>query len=110
MAALSSASLKHRGGRLKQAFPTPISIWDRVKRSAMTDEQVLNEFREAGALLEGHFILSSGDAESVRLLSDGVEGLRIGYDPCHKGAMDRLRESRDFEGFVRADVLRRKSA
>ena len=26
----------------------------------MTPEQVLNEFREAGALLEGHFILSSG--------------------------------------------------
>ena len=26
----------------------------------MTPEQVLNEFRKAGALLEGHFILSSG--------------------------------------------------
>lgn len=26
----------------------------------MTDEEVLNEFRAAGALLEGHFILSSG--------------------------------------------------
>jgi orotate phosphoribosyltransferase len=26
----------------------------------MTNEQVLNEFRKAGALLEGHFILSSG--------------------------------------------------
>ena len=26
----------------------------------MTDEQILAEFREAGALLEGHFILSSG--------------------------------------------------
>jgi len=27
---------------------------------ALSHEQVLNEFREAGALLEGHFILSSG--------------------------------------------------
>ena len=26
----------------------------------MTEEEVLNEFRAAGALLEGHFILSSG--------------------------------------------------
>ena len=26
----------------------------------MTPDAVLNEFREAGALLEGHFILSSG--------------------------------------------------
>lgn len=60
MAALSSASLKLRNGRLKQAFPRPISIWEQVKQSAMTDEQVLDEFRAAGALLEGHFILSSG--------------------------------------------------
>ena len=28
--------------------------------NAMTDEEVLAEFRDAGALLEGHFILSSG--------------------------------------------------
>jgi len=26
----------------------------------MTPEQVLNEFKKAGALLEGHFLLSSG--------------------------------------------------
>ena len=33
-----------------------------------------------------HFILSSGDADAVRLLAAGVPGLRIGYDPCHQGA------------------------
>jgi orotate phosphoribosyltransferase len=31
-----------------------------IPESAMTEEEVLAEFRAAGALLEGHFILSSG--------------------------------------------------
>ena len=31
-----------------------------VAANAMTDEQILDEFRAADALLEGHFILSSG--------------------------------------------------
>ena len=34
---------------------------------AMTDDEVLAEFREAGALLEGHFILSSGRRSGVFL-------------------------------------------
>jgi orotate phosphoribosyltransferase len=33
----------------------------------MTSEEVLQEFRDAGALLEGHFILSSGRRSSVFL-------------------------------------------
>jgi len=36
-------------------------------RSAMTPDQVLDEFRAAGALLEGHFVLSSGLHSSVFL-------------------------------------------
>ena len=35
--------------------------------SALSDEDVLNEFRDAGALLEGHFILSSGFHSSAYL-------------------------------------------
>ncbi|HAO37109.1 MAG TPA: orotate phosphoribosyltransferase, partial [Hyphomonas sp.] len=33
----------------------------------MTNDDVLNVFREAGALLEGHFILSSGRRSPVFL-------------------------------------------
>jgi orotate phosphoribosyltransferase len=33
----------------------------------MTDDEVLSEFRDAGALLEGHFILSSGRRSAVFL-------------------------------------------
>lgn len=48
----------------------------------MQKEQVLNEFRDAGALLEGHFILSSGLRSSVylqcaRVLMDPARADRV---------------------------------
>ena len=42
----------------------------------MTQDEVLNEFRDAGALLEGHFILSSGLRSPVFL-----QKMRIFEDP-----------------------------
>jgi glycerophosphoryl diester phosphodiesterase len=65
------------------------------------DEKAVASFKRSVAPVAKHMILSSGDAESVRLLTEGVEGLRIGYDPCHDGALERLQQSRDFTGFVR---------
>lgn len=48
----------------------------------MTDEEVLDEFRAAGALLEGHFILSSGlrsprYLQCARVLMDPARAERI---------------------------------
>lgn len=48
----------------------------------MTDEEVLAEFRAAGALLEGHFILSSGlrsarYLQCARVLMDPARGARL---------------------------------
>src|ERR1700743_1138414 len=48
----------------------------------MTDEQILAEFREAEALLEGHFILSSGlrsprYLQCARVLMDPRRGARL---------------------------------
>jgi orotate phosphoribosyltransferase len=50
--------------------------------AGMTDEEVLNEFREADALLEGHFILSSGlrsprYLQCARVLMDPARAERI---------------------------------
>jgi orotate phosphoribosyltransferase len=50
--------------------------------SALTGEEVLEEFRAAGALLEGHFILSSGLRSSrylqcARVLMDPRRGARL---------------------------------
>ncbi len=48
----------------------------------MTSEQVLSEFRNAGALLEGHFILSSGlrsprYLQCARVLTDPARAARL---------------------------------
>jgi orotate phosphoribosyltransferase len=48
----------------------------------MTDDEVLNEFRAAEALLEGHFILSSGlrsprYLQCARVLMDGARAERL---------------------------------
>ena len=48
----------------------------------MTDEEILAEFRAAGALLEGHFILSSGlrsprYLQCARVLMDGARAERL---------------------------------
>ncbi|MDQ3144528.1 MAG: orotate phosphoribosyltransferase [Pseudomonadota bacterium] len=48
----------------------------------MTDEEILAEFRAAGALLEGHFILSSGlrsprYLQCARVLMDGKRAERL---------------------------------
>ena len=51
-----------------------------------------------------HMILSSGDALAVAQLSAAAPGLRIGYDPCHDGALERVAQTKDFQGFV-ADAL-----
>lgn len=71
--------------------------------AALTPAVIANFARTLGPVAR-HFILSSGDAESVRLLSENVPGLRIGYDPCHKGALERLMATRDYAGFV-ADAV-----
>lgn len=68
------------------------------------DPAAVASFKASVEPVARHMILSSGDAESVRLLTGDVAGLRIGYDPCHDGAFERLMQTRDFAGFVRDAV------
>jgi glycerophosphoryl diester phosphodiesterase len=46
-------------------------------------------------------ILSSHDAEAVRMLAGAAPGVQIGHDPCHGRLVDALRGDRDFGAFVR---------
>ena len=60
---------------------------------AMTDDQVLDEFRAAGALLEGHFILSSGlrsprYLQCARVLMDPARAERIAAALAEKLSSD----------------------
>ncbi|MQB41492.1 glycerophosphodiester phosphodiesterase family protein [Rhizobium sp. ICMP 5592] len=57
-------------------------------------------FAKAIAPVARSVVLSAGDAEAVERLSEAVPAMPIGFDPCHNGAKERLRESRDFAGFV----------
>lgn len=57
-------------------------------------------FARSVAPVAGHMILSSGEADSVKVLSDSTPGLHVGHDPCHDGALEQLERSHDFAGFV----------
>ena len=48
-----------------------------------------------------NMIVSGGDAIAVGMLTGAVPGIRIGYDPCSDEALEALKTSRDFAGFVR---------
>jgi glycerophosphoryl diester phosphodiesterase len=62
-------------------------------------------FAKAIAPVARSVILSAGDAEAVERLSEAVPDMPIGYDPCHNGASERLREGRDFVGFVAGAIV-----
>ncbi|WP_083638736.1 glycerophosphodiester phosphodiesterase [Rhizobium oryziradicis] len=57
-------------------------------------------FQQAVQSVAHHLILSGGDAKAVMMLAQAVDGLPVGYDPCHDGTIERLLASRDFNGFV----------
>jgi glycerophosphoryl diester phosphodiesterase len=94
------ADLLEQGG----LHPDALLQLDYKEDWRVLDPAAVATFKRAVAPVARHMILSSGDAESVRLLTEGVEGLRIGYDPCHDGALERLAVSQDFAGFVRDAV------
>lgn len=68
-------------------------------RGTLTDGDIA-AFRRIVAPVAGNMILSGGDAEAVAVLSEGVPGLHIGYDPCHDGKLEALFKSREFGPFV----------
>lgn len=86
------------------AHPEGLLQLDYKEDAAALNPRVIANFAAALKPVARHFILSSGDAESVRMLTDSTPGLRIGYDPCHKGAMERLMATRDYATFV-ADAV-----
>jgi glycerophosphoryl diester phosphodiesterase len=86
------------------AHPEALLQLDYKEDAAALTPRAVATFADALGPVARHFILSSGDADSVRLLAAGVPGLRIGHDPCHLGALERLAASRAYPAFV-ADAL-----
>ncbi len=66
----------------------------------MTPEQVLQEFRDAGALLEGHFILSSGLRSPVFL-----QKMFVFQDPKRTETLCRALAEKIVAAFGKVDVV-----
>jgi len=84
--------------------PEALLQLDFKEDAASLTPRSVETFAQALSGIASHFVLSSGDAEAVSLLTAATPGLRIGYDPCHMGAIARLKDSRDYAGFT-ADAL-----
>ncbi|MEO6299462.1 MAG: glycerophosphodiester phosphodiesterase family protein [Paracoccaceae bacterium] len=82
------------------AHPEALLQLDYKEDAAALTPAVIAGFAHTLGPVAQHFVLSSGDADAVRLLSENVPGLRVGYDPCHMGAIARVEASHDFAGFV----------
>lgn len=82
------------------AHPDALLQLDYKEDAKALDARSIEIFRASLAPVAKHFILSSGDAEAVAMLTDGVPGIRIGYDPCHGESLQQLAISKDFQGFV----------
>jgi glycerophosphoryl diester phosphodiesterase len=90
------AALVGAGG----VHPDALLQLDYKEENPPLSETALAAFARAVAPIARAGIISSGDADAVRALSASARGLRIGYDPCHDGAVERLRATRDYPSFV----------
>lgn len=94
-------------GRLLAAKPchdNAVLQLDLKEPASRLGQREITAFKAAVQPIAKNLILSGGDAKAVGMLADAVEGLPIGYDPCHDGAIERLLTSRDFSGFVEQAV------
>ena len=73
---------------------------DYKENQSPLDAATLATFAASVAPVARNMIVSSGEADAVKLLTDATPGLHVGYDPCHRGAAAALEESGDFAGFV----------
>jgi glycerophosphoryl diester phosphodiesterase len=98
--------LEHLAALIRDGGYSPDALLqlDLKAPSSSIGEDDIAAFAKAIAPVARSVILSAGDAKAVERLSQAVPAMPIGFDPCHNGASERLRKSRDFAGFV-ADAI-----
>jgi glycerophosphoryl diester phosphodiesterase len=87
---------------LAQNLPHPEALLqlDFKENQGPLEDATIAAFARSVAPVARSMILSSGEAESVRLLADATPHLHVGYDPCHGEAVEQLVRTRDFAGFT----------
>ncbi|MGV9669999.1 glycerophosphodiester phosphodiesterase [Gordonia sp. NPDC003504] len=91
-------------GLLTDMHPDAMLQLDFKESAADLDDVAVAAFAEAVTPFAGNALLSCGDAEAVRILTDAVPALHVGYDPCHHGAVDRVLRWRTYRRFVDAAI------
>lgn len=87
-----------------EIHPQALLQLDFKEDAAALDDAAIESFRASVAPVARHMILSAGDAQAVRLLSEDLPDLRIGYDPCYGQALARLKADGDFAAFIAAGL------
>nr|WP_210756458.1 glycerophosphodiester phosphodiesterase family protein [Gordonia paraffinivorans] len=80
--------------------PDALLQLDFKEDAAALDDRAVEIFAAGVAPFASHYILSCGDAAAVERLTSAAPGIRVGYDPCHRGAADAAIRSGDYAGFV----------
>lgn len=86
------------------AHPDALLQLDYKEDAAALDAEIVANFTGALAPVARQFIISSGDAASVAMLSAGLPNVSIGYDPCHGGTLAELRATSNYPAFVADSV------
>lgn len=84
--------------------PDALLQLDYKENQGPLDTETIATFARNVTPLAANMILSSGEAHSVKLLTDATAGLHVGYDPCHGEAVAALEKDGDFAAFVAAAI------
>ncbi len=87
-----------------EVHPDALLQLDYKEDEKVLDGRAIANFRRATLPVAKSIIVSSGSAAAVKLLTDAVPGMKIGYDPCHDDSLATLQRTGDFATFV-ADAL-----
>ncbi|HMS75175.1 glycerophosphodiester phosphodiesterase family protein [Gordonia sp. (in: high G+C Gram-positive bacteria)] len=86
--------------RTTTIHPDALLQLDFKETASALDDRALQTFADAVAPIARHMILSCGDAVAVSELTSAAPGIRVGYDPCHDGAVKQVLTSGRFDEFV----------
>lgn len=86
----------------RKVHPDALLQLDYKPDDTVLDGRAIANFRRATLPVAKNIIVSSGSAAAVKLLTDAVPGMKIGYDPCYGESLAALQRTGDGAAFVAA--------